>query len=557
MRSLSGRFEKYLTLLCVMGVVVVAVYPVYLMRGTVMGDAFIHFVFARGIALGEPFTYNGIFSAGSTSPLWSALLAPLWWRAGEAVIPGSQVMAGGCVGMAVVLLYGLVRRITGSRSVGLLAAGLLAVNGYLSWWAAKGMETPLALCLDIVCVWLYVRVVSISSVSSTRGVGVTLRVARLLELGVVLGLAILVRPEGWLLGLLLGVCLVVVWWRELGKVGWLQRLYRVCMRGLLVAVPAGVLVVPYYSLLYTQTGQVFPSSAARILHAAQWAEHTGDFTYSLEILGKLTHRYLPLTLAAVLGIYMVVRWRREWVRVMMPLVLWIGFHIVFFSLVMPTTQGERYMLPMVPALVVLACMGVRVLHMQSSRRQVGKRLRKPWGAWGVGAVVLVSMAVSGMGVVMERYRIITTCEVPYLTPVRMALGRWLQYHTDPGDTIAVKEVDQSAYYSGRSVVSMDGTLDRAAVPYVRSGDQLGYLRMKRPQYVVLEEEMYHYPDWLRSNLWPLIDADVPIGGSKVLGGMTFVLQTRLYAGDRTVCANLPADRPAYWYVYKIAYAATQ
>ncbi|MFH0776352.1 MAG: hypothetical protein V1936_01940, partial [Patescibacteria group bacterium] len=48
---------------------ILAVAQIYLLRNVVMGDAFIHFVFARGISAGQPFFYNGQFSAGSTSPL--------------------------------------------------------------------------------------------------------------------------------------------------------------------------------------------------------------------------------------------------------------------------------------------------------------------------------------------------------------------------------------------------------------------------------------------------------------------------------------------------------
>ena len=72
----------------------IALWQVFLVRNVVMGDAFIHFVFARGIAEGQLFFYNGEFSAGSTSPLWSMLIAPFWEIFGNEIVWVVKIFAG-------------------------------------------------------------------------------------------------------------------------------------------------------------------------------------------------------------------------------------------------------------------------------------------------------------------------------------------------------------------------------------------------------------------------------------------------------------------------------
>lgn len=504
--------------------VLLAFLQVWLTRDTVMGDAFIHFTFARGIAEGTPFFYNGEFSAGSTSPLWSLLLAPLWLLLGDGIVWGVKILAGIFVGTSVVLTYLLAQKITSNKNLSLVASFLIATNFFLSWWAAKGMETPLYVSLVLTNFLVYLHVPR--DISRDNG-GYKLE----LTLGILLGLTILTRPEGWFLAAFLGIFLLT-------KKGW-----RVVAT---VGLPALAIVAPYYLYLYQQTGQVFPSSMARILHARQWAIETVGIWWTPEILKILATKYLPLTPFFLILIWHVgARKINNLDASNAPVWLWLIFHLIFFTFVMPTSQGERYILAAVPFFIIFSLLSLWNIPPL-----------KKGGRGGVFTIlltlVLISSTVISAQQLVERRQIITSCERPYIDTVRRETGLWLRNNTEINDLIAVKEVDQSAYYSERRVLSMDGTLNTKAVPFVRQADQLGFIEKYRPDWLVLEEDMYRlYPDWQTSNLAELIDHDLIIGESRQLDNVEFTLAHKMDVGDEKTCPHFKDQY--YWYIFQLNY----
>lgn len=491
--------------------VMAALAQVWLLRDTVMGDAFIHFVFARGIAEGQPFFYNGEFSAGSTSPLWSILLAPLWAWLGDGIVGGVKVLAGGFTALAVVLTFQLARKISANSKIALATAALVAGSFVLPFWAAKGMETPLYVCLVLGSFLIYWKILTLEKSGRWE-----------VWLGVLLGLTILARPEGWLLAAFIGIPLL------------LRKRTRVIFS---VGLTAAVFFVPYYFWLFQNTGQIFPSSIARILRARQWASEIGGVYFTTEILKILLTKLLPLTPFFVLFFWQRVKRDRF---VFGPIYAWLGFHVIFFSFVMPTTEGYRYLLAALPFFFLLALLGVWKIK---SRR---------WRGAALTLILVGSFGISGQQL-FERINLIENCERPFIDQARRETGLWLRDHTPPTSLIALKEVDQSAYYSSRRVLSLDGTLDTRAIPFVRSGDQLGFLRQEKPNFFVLEEEMYReYPDWQNSNVLPLLDANPEIGDGQTLGATKFTLREKIKSGDATSCAHF--SREYFWWIFEVNYA---
>lgn len=522
--------------LALAGLVALALVQIWLVRGTVMGDAFIHFVFARGIAAGDFFGYNGAFSAGSTSPLWSLLLAPVWLLFGDSIPAASQIFAGFFAGLAVVLSYFVARKITGRREPALFVAALFAGSFVLSFWVAKGMETPLAASLILGSFAVYLRLLDRPSIAGEIG------------LGALLGLAALTRPEGFFWAAALGLSLLI------------RGNFRIILTA---GLPGLAILAPYYWLLFSETGQILPSSAARVLHARQFVHENFGIFWTAEVAKILATKLLPVVPFAVAGAWLALRRPKQnllqkfqtalgmtgpdksgW-PIFGPILFWIMFHLAFFTFVMPMTQGYRYLVPMLPFLYLLAAAGIW--------RIANPKLRAAVAA----AVLVASFGISAKQLGDAREKI-ATCEQPIINETRRDTGLWLRDNTEPNDLIAIKEVDQSAYYSGRRVLSMDGTLNLAAVPFVETGDQLGYLQEFKPDWLVLEEEMYNYPGWLRSNLWPLIDPALAIGESKELGGIRFELAHKIENGNRAACRHFTGDKseaePYFWYFYRISYS---
>ncbi|MCF7846106.1 MAG: glycosyltransferase family 39 protein [Candidatus Peribacteraceae bacterium] len=486
-----------------------ALAQVYFLRNVVMGDAFIHFVFARGISEGQPFFYNGQFSAGSTSPLWSLLLAPVWKICGLKIIWAVKILAALFVGLAVFLTFKLAEKISKTRIVSLTAAALLATSFVLPYWAAKGMETPLFVCLVIGSFLVYFKILESKK-------------SLLFEilLGAILGISILARPEAWFLSAILGIGLLA------------QKKYRAVIS---VGLPASLIFAPYYGWLLENTGSILPSSVARILRARQWAHEFGGIYFTLEIPKILLTKFLLL-----IPFFLLFFWQKEkGARVVWwPIYAWLIFYAVFFSVIFPTTEGYRYILPALPFFYLVALTGIL-------------RLPKKWHILFLALVFTGSLAISSQQF-LERRLSITNCEVPFIDMTRRDVGLWIDANTLDNSVIAMKEIDQSAFYGERRMLSLDGTLDTRAIEFISSGDQLQFLKNKEPDYFILEEEMYReYPDWQNSNLLPLADSNLQIGALKNLDGVDFQLLQKFKSGDPESCPHLSNEY--YWWVFKVKY----
>ncbi|MFH1546818.1 MAG: glycosyltransferase family 39 protein [Patescibacteria group bacterium] len=514
-----GKIPIWLWLLFFVGI---ALLQVFLVRNTVMGDAFIHFVFARGIAEGQPFFYNGEFSAGSTSPLWSALLAWPWKIFGENIIGFVKIFSSFFTALSVLLTFAVAREITKNKIIALATSFLVATSFVFSFWAAKGMETPFYVCLILGSFLFYLSIVN---PPVSWGVNSQKSLPFEILLGILLGLAILTRPEAWFFAAILGIPLIV-------KKGW-----RVIFS---VGLPAFLILSPYYFWLSENTGGILPSSAARILRAQQWAIEFHGIFFTPEIFKILFTKFLPLTPFVILFFYPFVnpplKW---WVNskfVFLPIFAWLIFHGIFFTIIFPTTEGYRYLLAALPFFYFVAILGIW-------------KLPKKFRIAALTFALVGSCIISGQQL-FERMASIENCEIPFTDKTRRETGIWLRENSDSNDLIAMKEIDQSAFYSRRRMLSLDGTLDTKAIPFVKNGNQLEFLEREKPDFFILEEEMYReYPDWKDSNILPLLAANPEIGDSQALGGLEFTLREKLKSGDADSCAHFSDEY--FWWIFEV------
>lgn len=489
--------------------ILVAIVQIYLLRETVMGDAFIHFVFARGISEGNFFFYNGKFSGGSTSPFWSILLVPIWKIFGMKIVWAVKILAGFFATLSIFLTFKLAKKISQNRIVALVTATLLATSFVLPFWAAKGMETPLFVCLVLVNFLIYFRILERTKTFWWETL-----------FGIILGITILTRPEAWFLATFFGIGLLTMKkWHSILTVG----------------LPAFLICAPYYFWLFENTSSIFPSSAARILRAQQWTHELGGIYFSLEIPKILVTKFLPLT-----PFFLFFFRKRKNInrQIWWPILAWLAFHAIFFSVVFPTTEGYRYILATLPFFYLISILGIF-------------RLPKKWITPVLIFTILGSFTISSQQF-LERRDSITNCEQPFSNATRHKIGIWISENTPPTSLIAMKEIDQSAFFGERRMLSLDGTLDTHAVKFIESGDQLQFLRNEKPNYFILEEEMYHeYPDWHNSNLLPLADDELAIGESKILDGVEFKLLAKFKSGDPKSCTYFSDEY--FWWIFALKF----
>lgn len=175
-------------------------------------DAYIHLEFARSLASGLGFAFNGRVVAGDTAPLWVLLLAAM-----HTLIPdwplSSKILAvlGAVLGLAGT--YAFARRLASSflpsnataRVFPAALVLLIAVNPYFCYWVFSGMESVAAVGLAFYAVLLATR---------ERPTAWTLLAACLLA-----GISPLLRPELVFLTALLALPIFGQWRRLPGKPG--------------------------------------------------------------------------------------------------------------------------------------------------------------------------------------------------------------------------------------------------------------------------------------------------------------------------------------------------
>lgn len=166
-------------------------------------DAWIHLEFARSLATGHGFSFNGHVVYGDTSPLWVFLLVafhaaiPSWMAAGKTLTAVAAVFAAAGVFF---FSRSLVREKLAPADADIFAATMVLIfvaNPYFDFWAFSGMEAVAA--AGLVC-W---------------GVLTTLRTpiepTRFLAGALAAGLAPVLRPEMSFFTVLLGLVLLQRW----------------------------------------------------------------------------------------------------------------------------------------------------------------------------------------------------------------------------------------------------------------------------------------------------------------------------------------------------------
>jgi len=122
--------------------------------GVPLDDAWIHFQFARNLARGDGLSFNpGHPTSGSTAPLWTLLLAAVYFTGGAVNGPvAGQLLSGACFLAVLAATYALGKQLTGSRWAAWLAGAVVATNGRLVWGGLSALETCLFATLSLLAV---------------------------------------------------------------------------------------------------------------------------------------------------------------------------------------------------------------------------------------------------------------------------------------------------------------------------------------------------------------------------------------------------------------------
>lgn len=517
------------------GALLVAATKMYLLRHDLTGDTYIHLTFARNIASGEWFTYNrGEPSNGSTSPLWSLLLGVLHYVFGERhVLSAARMLAGGFHLASIGLLYALMQYLLPESPLVWIATFVWALNPNAADWAMRAMETPLFIFLLLLGTYLLVVFSVFPALMLVTAISF------------VAGCLILCRPEGgfWAIGAWGYIVLrtPIMRWPVEASLAWLAS----------ATIPCAIVLAPYYLWMMKKFGSIIPSSRARVLHHRQSARRLGPFYYSgvarWHVFQGYYGAFIPFAAVGLISLVIPKLEDSAW-----PLFVLLGFSglviFLFTFVVTGIDYGYRYVLPVLPTVLIMGALGGEVLY---------KHLPL-YASLIFGGPALWSSAYNQYKE-LRRLHSFMQYVATQDTPVRKRMAFWVRDNLPSGSTIAAKEIDQLAYYSrpGQRILSMDGTIGGAAIEYIEQNKMLEFLIDFQPTHFLLEEYIYrHYPFWSRTKLACLADRDIRVGNKYMLGDMEFELLHEEAFHYYQDMFGTPSSEPYYWRLFRIHYLST-
>jgi hypothetical protein len=459
------------------------------LRGFPLDDSWIHLQFARNLAAGEGLAYDGgRLVAGSTAPLWTLLLAPLF------LLPGPVEVWTKLLGLAaqaatVGAVYVLARRLTLGRPLAALAAILVAATDYLLWASISGMEVPLFNFLALAGIAAHVGERSAELAGKARPPRSFL----------LLGLAALTRPEGLLLPILAALDRVVVAADSgfaLSRAG-----ARRALAGLALA---AILVVPVALSYERISGSPAPTTlAAKSEGPRGWLP---EGRHLQKILGFLFgSQPLPALLAAGGALAMVSRLGTPRDRGLLLPAWAVGLPLALATLSsgreLLTGNFGRYLYPLLPAAVLLGVLALDLLGADRLRSLALGRLHLPVAVPLVLLVFLLPLvprARAAVAVFLQSRQNVEDSDV--------RVARWLAANVPPDALLGLCDIGVVKYRLPNPIVDLAGIasperrdfLERMAREHGLPWPQALrlWLEQVRPEYIVV------YPRW-----FPLLEGD--------------------------------------------------
>ena len=417
--------------------------------GFPLDDSWIHLTYARNLALrGEWAFLPGAPSAGSTAPLWSALLAvgfllrlaPYLWT----------YFLGGLFLFALAAFVEIsARRAQTSYRPRLPLIGLFfAFEWHLAWSAGSGMETLLHASLVTMILVL-----------------LTEPSPRPLVLGLLTALSVWVRPDGLTL---LGPAVLTLSLR--GKpVSSLTRFF----------IGFGFLFGLYLLFNLMLSGNPFPNTFyAKQAEYVAWQFKPLLEKLGLSLLQLLTGPSLVILPGAVIWLVKSVR-TRDWGT--LAGMIWFAGFVLLYALRLPPYQHGRYIIPAMPILFLWGLLGVANTFQKIAASPLFRVMRMGW----VMAIALVSIGFVGLGA--RAYAL----DVATIESEMVTTAKWADAHLPPDALVAAHDIGALGYFDRHKLIDLAGLVSPEVIPFLRDEARLAnYLNQRGADYLIAFPSLY-------------------------------------------------------------------
>ncbi len=414
--------------------------------GFPLDDAWIHQTYARNLGLHGLMAFSpGVPSTGSTSAGWTALLAAGYFLS----IPFFFLAyLWGCI-FAVATAFTaalLSNHYFGDFRNAVIVAVLCILEWHLAWSAVSGMEISLFTFLTLLFLLLLYK-------HSPPYL-----------MGLVAGLAFLVRPEASILIAIYGVKLLLE----------NRRNFTILLKNAAIfAVVLLIIISPWMLFNFNLIGRPFPSTISSKFMQYGYPVSAGK---SLGYLWNVFLYFLngPLMLlvpCAGFAIYQVIRLKRTDLYYALA---WSMAVVLIYAVALPAIYHHgRYLMPLIP---IVAIFGVEGLTLLFDKLQLSRRLQNL--IWiGIGAMVLV-LWINGASTFALQVRL--------LNENHARVAHWVDEHTPRDAIIATHDIGLVGYITQRQLVDLAGLVTPEVIPFMDDQDALaGFVHERNVSYVIV------------------------------------------------------------------------
>jgi hypothetical protein len=454
-------------------------------------DCFYYLTVARNIIDRASVSLDGCSPTNGFHPLWMGICVAAQFVGTSALAPHVVLTVAALMHLGQAYLVFRILSALCDRAVAHCATIFYLFSYRVSACNLCGLETPVQGLLLLLVIRVFIR----------PGIGQS-SLKHAVYLGTLLGLAVLSRFD---LLLFLPFAVLFLFLDQGGHAGVWRRL-----RVAAVALPVCLVVLlPWFVWSYAHSHSLLPRSREAL---NLWAFEQFDLNHSLsENLSLLRSRVFGAAwwlsdTANLLGLWPMVLPSNQklggillcllfcagavllWLtrdgpkrRIMWILAAYGTAHLAYYCLF--ASAQVRYLMPFCIVVILVAAMAAD--DFRKSHRQAGVRLSLVC----VFALALINSTIAGV-LAWGQHQGATRTHAGHIQAYQLA--DWVRSHTPEHSVIGTWNGGILSYYSGRTVVNLDGVINDDAIEAIRKHDLNGYIHRRGIEYLVDDEEQVHF-----------------------------------------------------------------
>jgi hypothetical protein len=383
--------------------------------GVPLDDVYIHAQFAKNLLHGFGYSFqSGQLLTGDTSPLWVAMLAigGFFTTRFELVAISLSMLAYLALGPGV---YRVARDVFGMAEHHARLAGLgTVISSRLAWSGMSGMETALATLLMLLVVEEHIRSRKRNSLRAREAI--------------LLGLALLVRPEFMFVALILFVDWMIAVFRNRADA---SAAPNAILLVAMIASPAFLLPVVTRNSLISHSSVVQGAGISIVPNFAYlW--------FALKILASNNIILFALLLA---GFWFL----RQKPQYYLLYIMGFGLPILQAFIAPQFRHHGRYFFDVFPLIILCGVAAWQEIEQRMPRKNI---IRK---------TVIVVIILTGL-IETGRWSLIEAESVRNINDQHLAVVGWLRQNMRASDTLAVDDVGAIGYFLNKPVIDLTGLI---------------------------------------------------------------------------------------------------